>query len=175
MSNDKRIDINSIEEFLAHSLALKCETEDRLQELADCLEEHNNLNVAHIFRELQKLAEESISDIERLAAGRELPSIPVWDFQWYCTTSPDRACIDDAHYQMNTRQALELARFNSQRTHRFFMLVMDEVAIDEVQENARQLLTHEEVFITRIEQWLEEIGDEEKPMCTDLDPPNMPE
>jgi len=175
MSNARPLNINSIEEFLAHSLALKCETEDRLQELADCLEEHNNLKVAHIFRELQKLAARNVSHIEQLAEGMELPSIPIWEFQWYCSHSPESACIDNAHYQMSTRQALELAKFNSRRTQRFFMLVMEEAGIDEIKKNAQQLLGHEESLIARIEQWLKDIGDEDQPMCTDLDPPNMPE
>lgn len=175
MSTDNSLDINSIEEFLAHSLALKCETEDRLQELADCLEEHNNLNVAHIFRELQKLAEDSVNEIEQLARGMELPSIPIWEFQWYCSNSPESACIDNAHYQMNTREALELAKFNSRRTHRFLIMVLDQIDIDEVQASAQHLLVHEEKFISRIEQWLKGIGDEDQPMCTDLDPPNTPE
>ncbi|NNJ90949.1 MAG: rubrerythrin [Gammaproteobacteria bacterium] len=175
MSNSNHFNIYSIEEFLAHSLALKCETEDRLQELADCLEEHNNLKVAHIFRELEQLAAESVSSIEQLAKGLELPSIPIWDFQWYCSNSPESACIDNAHYQMNTHQALELAKFNSGRTHRFLRLVIDEIKIDEVQQSAQLLLSHEEIFISRIEQWMEDIGNDETPMCTDLDPPNMPE
>jgi hypothetical protein len=173
MSNANHI--NSIEEFLAHSLALKCETEDRLQELADCLEEHNNLNVARIFRDLQKLAAENVNHIEQLAEGLELPSIPIWDFQWYCSNSPESACIDNAHYQMNTRQALELAKFNSSRTHRFLMLVIEEISIEEVQESAQLLLSHEEIFISRIGQWMEDIGNDDTPMCSDLDPPNMPE
>jgi len=175
MSSASPININSIEEFLAHSLALKCETEDRLQDLADCLEEHNNLDVAVIFRELQKLAEDSVSEIEQLAEGLELPSIPIWEFQWYCSNSPESACIDNAHYQMNTRQALELAKFNGKRTHRFFMMVLDQVDIDEIQTSAQQLLGYEENFISRIEQWLQDIGDEDQPMCSDLDPPNTPE
>jgi len=175
MSTGSPININSSEEFLAHSLALKCETEDRLQELADCLEEHNNLNVAHIFRELQKLAEDSVNEIEQLAEGMELPSIPIWEFQWHCSNSPESACIDNAHYQMNTRQALELAKFNSRRTHRFFMLALDEIPIDEIQQSAQLLLGYEEKFTSRIEQLLRDIGDEDQPMCTDLDPPNTPE
>ncbi len=174
MNSDSPININSIEEFLAHSHSLKCETEDRLQELADCLEEHNNQEVAHIFRELETLAARSVSDIEQLAEGMQLPVIPIWEFQWHCSNSPESACIDNAHYLMNTRQALELAQFNSRRTYRFFMQVIEEVAIDQVKENARQLLTHEELFIARIEQWLDDIGDKDKPMCTDLDPPNTP-
>ncbi len=175
MSTEYRMNIYSIEEFLAHILALKCETEDRLQELADCLEEHNNCEVAHIFRELQKLAAENIHEIERFAEGMELPSIPIWDFQWYCTNSPESACIDSAHYQMNTREALELARFNSRRTREFLIRAIEEVSITEVQDHARHLYSHEEVFITRIEQWLLDVGDLDTPMCTDLDPPNMPE
>ena len=175
MSTDSSIDINSIEEFLAHALALKCETEDRLQELADCLEEHNNLNVAHIFRELQKLAEDSVRKIEQLAEGMELPSIPIWEFQWHCSNSPESACIDNAHYQMSTRQALELAKFNSRRTYRFLMMVLDQTGIDEVKTSAKHLLGYEEKFISRIEQLLKDTGDEEQPMCTDLDPPNTPE
>ena len=175
MSIANRIMIDSLEEFLAHMLALKCEAEDRLQELADCLEGHNNLEAADIFRQLQKLAAESVCEIERLAEGIELPSIPIWDYQWYCTDSPECACIDNAHYLMNSRQALELARLNSRRTRTFLLQAMNDVRIEEVQEIARQLFSHEETFIYKIEQWLAEIGDEDMPLCNDLDPPNTPE
>ena len=55
------------------------------------------------------------------------------------------------------------------------MLVIDEIRIDAVQQSAQQLLGHEEIFISRIEQWLIDIGEEDQPMCSDLDPPNSPE
>lgn len=176
MSRIERIDIANIEEFLAHMLALKCESEDRLQDLAGCLEEHHNLEVAAIFRQLQILAAKDIDEIERLTAGNELPAIPVWEYQWHCVDSPEHACIDNAHYLMNSRQALELARFNSMRTREFLLLVMDSVPVDEVQTVARQLLQREEeTFLKQIEQWLREISEEDAILCEDLDPPNIPE
>lgn len=176
MSFSEQINLDNAEEFLAHMLVLKCETEDRFQELADCLEEHHNLEAAGVFRHLQGLAAEGVREIERLADGFELPSIPIWDYQWYCIDTPENACIDNAHYLMSSRQALELARFKSRRTHDFLLTVMNHVQIKEVQEIARQLIWHEEqIFIVRIEQWLKEIGDEDMPLCDDLDPPNTPE
>lgn len=175
MSTLEPINLENAEEFLAHVLALKCETEDRLQELADSLEEHHNMEAAGVFRCLQELAAEGVLEIERLAEGFELPSIPIWEYQWHCVNSPENACIDKAHYLMNSRQALELARSSSRRTHAFLLEVMNNVQIKEVQEIAQQLISHEEeVFIYRIEQWLKDICDEDMSLCDDLDPPNTP-
>lgn len=176
MTTDERIHIETVEEFLAHMLVLKCETEDRLEELADCLQVHHNLKVADIFRQLQQLAEEGVCEIERLAEGVDLPVIATWDHQWYFENSPEIACIDNAYYLMNRRQALELASFYSQRTCKFLLQAMDNSQIDEVQKLARQQLSYEQQFFMRkIEHWLTEVGDEDTPLCDDLDPPNLPE
>ena len=115
------VNLDNAEEFLAHMLALKCETEDRLQDLADCLEEHHNLEAADVFRHFQGLAADGVDEIERLAKGYELPSIPIWEYEWHTINSPENACIDNAHYLMSSRQALELARLNSRRTHDFLL------------------------------------------------------
>lgn len=176
MSIDERILIKSVEEFLAHLLVIKCETEDRLGELADCLEAHHNQEVADVFRQIKELVAEGVSEIERLAEGIELPVIKIWDHQWYLVNSPENACIDNAHYLMNRRQALELASFYSQRTCKFLLQAMDKEQIDEVQEIARQQLSYEQQFvIQKIERWLTEVDEHETSLCDDLDPPNLPE
>ena len=153
MNELPKIALSSEAEFLAHVIALKQESEDRLQGMADCLAEHNNPDAAE---------------------GLELPEIPPWEYQWHCSDDPDAICMDQAHYMMNIRQSLELAMFNEQRSMQFFKRVHTEVKHVGVIELAQQFITVEEKFAAIIQQRLLLIEDDDAP-CEDLDPPNMPE
>lgn len=168
------ITISSEAEFLAHVIALKHESEERFQGMADCLSVHNNLQAAEVFQHLAELISDNIQKLESMAAGLELPEIPPWEYQWHCANDPDSVCMDQAHYMMTARQSLELALFNEQRSVDFFRRVKIKVENPAVTKLAQQLITVEEKFAEAIQQRLEDIEDDEEP-CEDLDPPNMPE
>ena len=174
MSDLPKITISSEAEFLAHAIALKVESEERLQGMADCLFEHNNHQAAEVFQTLATLIAQNIQQMESIAADMTLPEIPPWEYQWHCADNPDATCMDQAHYMMSIRQSLELAKFNEQRSEQFFIRVHNESADPGVSKLARQFLMVEEEFTEIIQQRLLVVVDDDEP-CEDLDPPNMPE
>jgi hypothetical protein len=176
MNEVSGITIRSEAEFLANVIALKSESEERLQVMADCLHEHNNLHASGVFQELASIITSTIQQLEQKAAGLTLPVIPPWEYQWHCPNDPEALCMDHAHYMMSTREALQLALFNEQRSIDFFTRVHDEVELAAVRELALQQIEIEKEYAAIIRQRLagvESEGDDFS--CEDLDPPNMPE
>lgn len=174
MSDLPKITISNEAEFLAHVIALKQESEERLQGMADCLLEHNNLPASDVFQQLAEFITENIEQLESLSDGLDLPEIPPWEYQWHCSDDPDATCMEQAHYMMSIKQSLELAMFNEQRSANFFNRVQNEVTHPGVVKLAQQFISVEEKFAEIIRQKLLIIEDDEEP-CVDLDPPNIPE
>ena len=164
--------IQSLEEFIVHAHALKCESEEQLEMCADCLRAHNNPEAAAVFHLLTQMVGQTIQEIEAMAVGRELPQIAPWDFHWHCID--DLQCTDEAHYLMSERKALELAQLNEQRALKYFQDIAEVVNDQAVREVAQRLHAHEQRFSQHIEQRLQQL-EEDVDHHDDLDPPNMPE
>ncbi len=173
MNDLLKITISSEAEFLAHVIALKQESEERLQIMADCLSEHNNFDAAEVFQHLAEIIRKNIKQLENKAINVELPEIAPWEYQWHCADDPDSICMDQAHYMMSARESLELALFNEQRSVEFFNRVYAEVNKPEVRNLAEHLIKTEKDYAEVISQRLEEASHDE--LLEDLDPPNMPE
>ena len=174
MNELPKITISTEAEFFAHVIALKQESEDRLQGMADCLTEHNNPDAAEVFQQLSEYISDNIQQLETMAQGLELPEIAPWEYQWHCSDDPDAICMDQAHYMMSIRQSLELAMINEQRCVQFFQRVHTEVGHPGIMKLALQFITVEEKFAQIIQRRLLLIEDDDEP-CEDFDPPNMPE
>ena len=174
MTEQDTISIADEAEFLAHVIALKNESEERLQVMADCLSEHNNPNAAGVFTELAQFIAGTIGQLEDKAREHHLPEIPPWEYQWHCATDPEAICMDHAHYLMSVREALELALFNEKRSMEFFQRIEQDVTHPEVVELAREQLMIEKEFADLIQQRLMGLAEEDL-VCEDLDPPNIPE
>ena len=164
--------ISSLEEFIVHAHALKCESEEQLEMCADSLRAHNNPEAAEVFHSLSQLVGQSIQEIETMAEGLELPQIPPWDFHWHCVDDPQS--IDATHYLMSERKALELAQLNEQRALKYFQEIAEGVTDQTVRELAQSLHDHEQRFSQHIEQRLQQL-EEDVDHHDDLDPPNTPE
>ncbi|MCW8963105.1 MAG: hypothetical protein OQL16_04850 [Gammaproteobacteria bacterium] len=164
--------IQSVEEFIVHAHALKCESEEQLEMCADSLRAHNNPEAATVFRTLSQMIGETIQELEAMAEGRELPQVPPWDFHWQLVDDPQ--CMDEVHYLINERKALELAQLNEQRALKYFQDTAEVVTDQAVKELAQRLHDHEQRFFQYIEQRLQQL-EEDVAHHDDLDPPNMPE
>jgi hypothetical protein len=164
--------IQSLEEFIVHAHALKCESEEQLEMCADSLRAHNNPDAAAVFHSLSQMVRQIIEEIEAMAAGLELPEIPPWDFHWHMID--DLKCMDAAHYLISERKALELAQLNEQRAMKYFQDIAEAVSDQAVKEMAQRLYDHEQRFFRYIEQRLQHLQ-EDNGHHDDLDPPNMPE
>jgi hypothetical protein len=174
VSEEIKFNIETEGEFLAHTIALKLESEERLESLADCLEAHNNPEASKVFRDLADHVSASLKKLEAIAFDYKLPVIPPWEHGWHCATDPEALCIDQAHYLMTGKQALELALFNEQRSLEFLKRVIDQVGNEEVKRLAAGMIKMEQEFTHSIREALDNMGDDVLP-CEDLDPPNMPE
>jgi len=174
MNNEKLI-IKSPEHLLAQAYAMKCESEDRLQDLIDSLKQHNNSAAADIFSRTIELIQNSIKNIEHRAQGMQLPEIPPWESQWYCEEQPDCQCIENAHYLMTPLQALELAIFNEKRLQEFFKEQSDNNINKEIRLIANEFLIQETQFTVQMYSWKEQLENSQMEQNEDFDPPNIPE
>ena len=128
MSNDTSSlarSIGSTEELLAYSLALETEAVERFTDLADQMETHHNYEVADLFRKLAVIEGKHIENVNRVSAGKQLPSLLAWEFEWEGGESPEGGSMDEAHYLMEPWHAIEMAMRGERRAVAFFRHVAD--------------------------------------------------
>ena len=174
MTEARKTNIGSEAEFLAHLIALKLESEERLLDLSHCLAEHHNPEASKVFADLAGFISRSLEDIEAHAVGHDLPVIPPWEYQWHCADAPESLCIDQAHYMMTGKQSLELALYNEQHSILFLKQVKADTDDPRIEAMAQRFIETEQRFVQIIQQSLDDIEDDIVPH-DDLDPPNMPE
>lgn len=167
--------IAGVEELLAHALALESESEARYAELADSMEVHNSPETAELFRRLSAYGAAHAEDVSRRATGLSLPAISPWDYKWTCPEGPETACMEDAHYLMSLREALDLALHNESRGRDFYAEVAERSPHPEVRRIATELRDEEEGHVALLRRWLAEAPQGEGRQADDPDPPNMPE
>ena len=167
--------IGSIAEFLAHAIVLERESVDRYEELADSMETHNNLEIAKLFRKLAHFGELHAHEVEHHASGMELPQISPWDFKWSSPEAPESGAIEEVHYLMGTREALEFALHNETQGRDFYAYVADSSPDEEVRRMAAQFTEEETEHVNILKSWILNLTDEKSFPLEDLDPPNVTE
>ena len=167
--------ISSVPEFLAHALEMEVESAERYRELADNMQVHNNPAVAALFGRLAVEGDAHVAEVERLGAGVELPEIAPWAFKWSSPDAPESIPMDDLHYQMTRRQALELALHNETRGRDFYAELARASASTEVRALAAELAVEEGRHVDMLRDWLARETTPPTPDAPDLDPPNTPE
>ena len=165
--------IQGLAEFLAHAIVLEHESVERYEQLADSMETHNNLEVANLFRKLADLGSKHAREVERRAAGIELPQISPWEFKWSCPEGPETSCFEDAHYLMTTRQALGIALHNEQHGRDFYTHVASSSPDPEVRRLSALFAQEEHDHIELLHKWLVNLSDPDVAPPEDLDPPNV--
>ena len=167
--------IESLAEFLAHALELEVESAERYRELADNMRVHNIMDVSELFRKLADYGDAHAAEVERRAAGLQLPHISPWDFKWSCPEAPEVPCMEYAHYMMTKCQALELALHNETLGRDFYAQVASSSSNPVVQRAAAEMAAEEDTHVAMLRAWIarESCFAQEPP--PDLDPPNTPE
>jgi len=175
MSNVLAGEISSLAEFLAHALEMEVESAERYAELADNMEVHNNLQVAMLFRRLAVEGDAHAEQVTRRCATVELPNIAPWAFKWSSPDGPESPAMEDLHYLMSRRQALELALHNEVRGLAFYAEVADRSPNPKVRQLAGEMAREEDAHVAMLKSWLSREYDDGTAPLGDLDPPNMPE
>jgi rubrerythrin len=167
--------IEDVAEFLAHAELLEQESVERYEEMADCMETHNNPEVASLFRKLAHFGENHVREVEQRAAGMALPKIAPWDFKWSTPESPEAGSFEDAHYLMDRGQALQMALYNEELGRQFYLQVAKTTPDEEVKQIAMEFAEEEAEHVNLLKNWIANLDTPDQPPLEDLDPPNIPE
>jgi rubrerythrin len=173
--NSQKRSIGSTEELLAYSLALETEAVERFDDLADQMETHHNYEVADLFRKLAKIEGLHIDNVKKASAGKQLPNLLAWEFEWEGGESPEGGSMEDAHYLMQPWHAIELAMQGEKRAVAFFRHVADTATDEKVVAMALELVAEEEEHVELLEQWKERFPKPEEGWDEDMDPPAVQE
>ncbi len=165
--------IASAEELLAYSLALETEAVERFNDLADQMEMHHNYEVADLFRKLAKIEGLHIENVNQASAGKQLPALMAWEFEWDGGESPEGGLMEDAHYLMQPWHAIDLAMQGEKRAVAFFRHVADTATDDKVLKMALELVEEEEEHVALLQKWQERFPKPGEDWDEDLDPPTM--
>ncbi len=173
MSNTATID--SMEEFLAHALALEYESVERYDELADVMEVHNNTELEELFRKLAGFGRLHAGEVESHAADMSLPEILPWEFKWSDVEAPETGDSGETHYLMTAMQALRFASKNEIAGRDFYQSVADTSASRQVRDLAAEFSAEESEHVAMLDDLIS-ITEEDRPdWADDPDPPHMPE
>jgi hypothetical protein len=143
--------------------------------LADSMTVHNNPDAATLFAKMAGYSELHAAQVRGLAAGLPLPPIAPWAFKWSCPESPEASCMDDAHYLMNRREALELALHNEVRSRDFYAGVAGASPDADVRRMARDMFEEESRHVELLRDWIAAGSPDEGALVDDLDPPKAAE
>lgn len=167
--------IESLEEFLAHALALEIEAADTYQEIGDSMAVHHNIEVADLFHQFARYGRKHAEEVRSQAAGLTLPHIPPWEFKWPGFDSPETAAQDRVHYLMTSTQALALAMRAERSAHAFYAAVAETSPSAEVREMAEAFAAEEADHVRQLTEWIKAHPAPDRSWAEDPDPPAMPE
>ncbi|HEY5775735.1 MAG TPA: ferritin family protein [Xanthomonadales bacterium] len=165
--------IRTTEELLAYSLAMETEAVERFNDLAEQMEIHHNYDVADLFRKLARIEGLHIDNVKRASAGKQLPDLLAWEYEWEGGQSPEGGAMEDAHYLMQPWHAIELAMQGEKRALAFFRNVAATADDEALRKMALELADEEEEHVTLLQQWQERFPKPDKGWDVDLDPPAM--
>jgi rubrerythrin len=166
--------IPDLDTFLAFSIALEEEAAERHDELADVLEVHNNLEVADTFRKLAHYSRLHAAEVRELAAGRVLPQIAPWEFEWEDMEAPETTDSSQVNYLISTRRALEIAMSNERSARDFYHALGVQGRSGEIRRTALEFAAEEQEHVDLLQQWIDRLEHDDSPRF-DPDPPHMPE
>ena len=166
--------------FLAHSVAMEQEAADRMYELAETMEVHNNFVLHKLLTELAVYSESHAVDIEALCKEETLPRFKAWEYSWPDEESPEIFHYARVHYLMTAEQALQIALEVEQSAESFYGDIAKSTLNPEIKQVAEQFAKEEQEHIRAIADQLSALkatlrnGSSKTLDQTDFDPPHMP-
>lgn len=144
----------SVEELLAHALAIEREALERYRELVKVMETHRDFATADLFQRMANGEKEHLAALQRLVDDRELPRIAPWEYAWY-VENPETIRHQDLEYGMPPRRVLLLALEAERGAAAFYEQVVSAARTTEVKSLAERMLKEEREHVELLSQWLE--------------------
>lgn len=158
----------TVEDLMAQAHAMEREAEQRYLEFAEILENHNNPEVAQVFRSIARQEQEHAHRIRERMGWRGSPGAP----HARGTHVPE---LERAHYLMQPWHVLQLAIEAEQAAHDFFASIARETTDPGVAEAATELQADEREHIALLESWVARVPLPQAGWDEDPDPPRYTE
>ncbi|MDH3545869.1 MAG: ferritin family protein [Gammaproteobacteria bacterium] len=161
----------SLEELLAHALAIESEAVQSYEDLAAQMRQCDNTEVADLFDRMAKLEAEHAAKLKEEAKDVEVPELAPWEFRWLGLEAPENIDLAGVHYLMTPYHALKLALTNETAAMAFF----EAAAAGCVDERARALAIEfaddERQHVKWMQDWLAKYPPPDEDWDYDPDPP----
>ena len=158
-------------DFLTRAWGMEVEAVERYSMLADIMEQHNNTEVAELFRKLARIEQLHADRILEENPGMSPPQLPAAGLQWDTAEGPETVDPGDLHYRMQPYHALQIALKCEQRARDFFSRVARNAPTATVRKAARSMAQEEAEHVGLIEDWLKRTPVPRKDWEEDPDPP----
>jgi rubrerythrin len=139
--------IQSKEDLLAHAIAIEHEAAVRYRELGERMRDLGNDTVAELFLRLARLEAEHEQELEKRAAGLELPRIAASEYAWIDGLAPESAAHDLVLNLLTPHSALTIALQAEVRAAAFFEAARRQAPDRDLAELAAEMAAEEGVHI----------------------------
>ncbi|MDO8767289.1 MAG: ferritin family protein [Burkholderiaceae bacterium] len=147
--------MQSVEEFLAHTIQLEQEAALRFGQLADAMTTTGNKEVGRLFRRLADYSLLHLGDARARAGFRTLPEIKAGDYRWPDIESPEAAAIWAADPFIGIEQALQVALDAESAGRDFYAEVLASTTDPEIRVLATEFVGEEAQHVAELQRWMQ--------------------
>ncbi len=158
-------------DFLARAWTMEVEAAERYSMLADAMHEHNNREVAELFRKLARIEQLHAEQLLEQNLTMHPPVLPPGGIRWGAGEGPETADPGELHYRMQPYHALQIALACEKRAQSFFAGYARDATRAAVRKAAREMAAEEGEHVRLIEEWLKRTPPPDKDWEHDPDPP----
>lgn len=163
--------VGSVHELMTYAYALEAEAAERYAEFAEAMENHNNREVAELFRKLARIELRHSEQILEEMGWVSPPPPPTGGYRWEGLEGPESGDMSDLHYLMQPRHALTIAHHNEQRAEKFFLMLAKKAPAAGVRRAALEMAAEETEHVRLIEEWIKRTPAPDPNWAFDPDPP----
>jgi len=151
---------------------MEVEAAERYASFADAMDQHNNREVAELFRKLARIEQLHADQLLEESRSKRPPVLPFDGIRWDGgREGPETAAPEELHYRMQPYHALQIALACEKRANKFFSEFASKTADTKVRKAAREMAAEEAEHVRLIEDWLKRTPPPDKDWEHDPDPP----
>jgi rubrerythrin len=169
--SDTKANVADKGDFMTRAWHMELEAVERYSMLADAMEEHNNREVAELFRKLSRIEQLHADQILEEHLSKRPPVLPPGGMRWDAGEGPETADPGELHYRMQAYHALQIALAGEQRACQFFNKVARSATIPAVRKAAQEMAAEEAEHVQLIEDWIKRTSVPDSGWDNDPDPP----
>jgi rubrerythrin len=146
--------MDTVEQFLAHSIKLEQEAALRFGQLADAMESCGNREVSKLFRQLSDYSRMHQADAQARAGFRDIPDLKAEDFEWPGLESPETAAIWGTDPFISRDLGLEIALEAETSAFNWYKSVLDTTTNPEIRALAKEFVEEEKGHVAELQRWI---------------------